>query len=148
MFFPPSGSLLLILFRKFTRFALLFSDKVWLLLLLLNLYCCCCLSRSCVLLWLVHWRLLCYYRCSNCTLLHYFQEDNIIFRPSNDPWKTCSITKIQWFLVSKKFKEDIVEPSSKTKFLITFYWAAKNKIKEFVRLPNGTCIINLDCIPD
>ena len=57
MFSPPSGSLLLILFRKFTRFALLFSDKVWLLLLLLNLYCCCCLSRSCVLLWLVHWRL-------------------------------------------------------------------------------------------
>ena len=57
MFSPPSGSLLLILFRKFIRFALLFSDKVWLLLLLLNLYCCCCLSRSCVLLWLVHWRL-------------------------------------------------------------------------------------------
>ena len=28
------------------------------------------------------------------------------------------------------------------------YMAAKNKIKEFVRLPDGTCMINLYCIPD
>ena len=113
---PPSGFLLLILIRKFTRFALLFSDKVWLLLLLLNLYCCCCLSRSCVLMWLVHWRL--YATTGVVTALYYTISKKIIsfFVPQAIHERLVQLSKIidKWSLKNSKKTSSSLMQSQKS----------------------------------